>query len=62
MNWRHGAAIVGNAIRAVTDRTFPLANATHYTLQDDDVEGFGLLDSEDARRPAWFAYRDALRK
>jgi hypothetical protein len=55
------AQIVGNAIRAVTDQTFPIANATQYTLQDDDVEGFGLLDPENARRPAWFAYRDALR-
>ena len=55
------AQIVGNAIRAVTDQTFPLANATHYTLQDDDVEGFGLLDAANARRPAWFAYRDATR-
>jgi hypothetical protein len=56
------AQIVGGAIRAVTEQTFPLANVTHYTLQDDDVEGFGLLDSENERRPAWFAYRDALRR
>lgn len=55
------AQIVGSAIRAVRDQTFPLANATHYTLQDDDVEGFGLLDAANARRPAWFAYRDATR-
>jgi hypothetical protein len=56
------AQIVGNAIRAVKDQTFPLANVTHYTLQDDDVVGFGLLDPANARRPAWLAYRDAMQR
>ena len=45
VSWRHGVAIAAVIL---------------LTLQDDDVEGFGLLDPENARRPAWSAYRDAM--
>jgi hypothetical protein len=54
------AQTVANAINVVKNQTFPLANAQHYTLHDDDVPGYGLLSPDNQRRPAWYAYQNAI--
>ena len=52
------ARIARHAVEAL--KTFPVAVTTSYTLRNDDVVGFGLLEPDRDRRSAWFAYRDAI--
>jgi polysaccharide biosynthesis protein PslG len=52
--------VIRNQVLAVKNQSFPLAASTHYTLQDDDLAGFGLLDASNVRQPTWYAYRDAV--
>jgi hypothetical protein len=52
--------VIRNQILAVKNQLFPVAAATHYALQDDDLAGFGLLDGSNTRLPTWYAYRDAV--
>jgi Cellulase (glycosyl hydrolase family 5) len=54
------AEVIRNQILAVKNQSFPVAASTHYTLQDDDLPGFGLLDASNARQPTWYAFRDAV--
>ena len=49
-----------NNANAVKTQRFPIANVAWYTLHDYDEPGFGLLDRNDARRPAWFGFRDGI--
>jgi len=45
------AQVAREHVGYVKQQIRPIANTTWYTLQDDDVAGYGLLDSENRRRP-----------
>jgi hypothetical protein len=53
------ANLTRQKINAVRNQTYPLASVTHYTLRDDDVSGFGLLDPTGVPRPAYYGARDS---
>jgi hypothetical protein len=46
------AQVAREHVRYVKQQVRPIANTTWYTLQDNDVAGYGLLDSQNQRRPS----------